>query len=114
MRALASRSDRIDAGAYVVDPGLVDTAIGTKHSGLLTSLVWQFRRRLGTSADVPARTIAALATGELGRGESGTTWRDGRLIEPSAWALDDALAESLWETSRELCGVSRDASAVPR
>jgi NAD(P)-dependent dehydrogenase (short-subunit alcohol dehydrogenase family) len=114
VRALASRLDGIETGAFVVDPGLVDTAIGTKHSGPAARLVWQLRRRLGTSPDAPARTIAALAAGELGRDESGTTWRDGRRIEPSAWALDGALAERLWETSSALCGVSRGAAAVPR
>jgi NAD(P)-dependent dehydrogenase (short-subunit alcohol dehydrogenase family) len=112
VRALAARLVGRESGAYVVDPGLVNTAIGTKHSGPLSSLVWHFRRRLGTAPDVPARTIAALVTGELGEGESGTTWRDGRRIEPSAHALDERLAENLWRVSCELGGVA--ASPVPR
>ena len=124
VRALAPRLSAVEGAAYAVDPGLVDTAIGTKHSGVPARLVWRFRRRLGTPPDVPARTIAALATGTIGDGESGTTWRDGRRIEPSDEALDARLARELWEASCALCGIaewpdptaalSPAASAAPR
>lgn len=113
VRALASQ-EGATVRAYAVDPGLVDTGIGGKHGGPGSRLVWSLRRRLGTPADVPARTIAALATGALGGDESGTYWRDGYRIDPSRRALDDELARDLWRVSSELCGVPVAAPQAPR
>ena len=41
--------------AYVVDPGLVKTDIGTK-AGSIVKLVWAFRKPFGVAPDVPAKT----------------------------------------------------------
>lgn len=45
--------------AYAVDPGLVNTAIGDKSSGIV-KFVWSFRKPHGTDASVPAETYSLL------------------------------------------------------
>ena len=39
--------------AFCVDPGLVNTMIGAKHSGPASRILWECRRRLGTTPDIP-------------------------------------------------------------
>lgn len=46
--------------AYVVDPGLVNTDIGNKETGMLVNLIWSLRKRYGVSPAVPAKTYAFL------------------------------------------------------
>ena len=46
--------------AYVVDPGLVNTDIGNKKTGILVNFVWALRKRHGVSPTVPAKTFAFL------------------------------------------------------
>ena len=46
--------------AYVVDPGLVQTDIGNKHTGGLVSLVWSIRKNSGISPEIPAKTYEFL------------------------------------------------------
>ena len=57
------------------------------------------------------------AAGGLGRAcaveASGTTWRDGRQIEPSAQALDCRLALTLWLRSCARCGIADPARVSP-
>ena len=105
VRELSRRVERSGIGAFAVDPGLVNTMIGAKHSGAASRIVWQCRRRLGTTPDVPARPIAALANATIGTGESGTYWKDGRQLRPGARALDDGLALALWHASCDQCGI---------
>lgn len=50
--------------AYVVDPGLVNTEIGCKHTGGIVNLFWGIRKRFGVSPDVAARTYSFLANQE--------------------------------------------------
>ena len=59
-KALNDRYDKIGVRAYVVDPGLVQTAIGNKETGSLVNFVWSLRKRFGVSPEVPARTFAYL------------------------------------------------------
>lgn len=115
VRELARRWTGTGVGACTVDPGLVDTGIGGKHSGLATRLLWRARRRLGTPADVPARTIEALCTGALGIGSSGTSWRDGQPVTTSDRARDDRLARHLWLVSCARVGIGEwpTSSAQP-
>jgi retinol dehydrogenase-13 len=46
--------------AYVVDPGLVNTDIGNKETGMLVNFIWSLRKRYGVSPAVPAKTYAFL------------------------------------------------------
>ena len=106
VRELSRRVESLGISAFAVDPGLVNTMIGAKHSGPTSRIVWKWRRQRGTTPDVPARTIGALSDATIGAGESGTYWKDGRRLRPSAPALDDGLGLDLWQASCDRCGLS--------
>jgi len=46
--------------AYVVDPGLVNTDIGTKQTSGIVPLFWSLRKRYGVTPSVAAETYAFL------------------------------------------------------
>lgn len=46
--------------AYVVDPGLVNTDIGSKETGALVNFIWSVRKRYGVPPSVPAKTYEFL------------------------------------------------------
>ncbi len=91
--------------SFAVDPGLVNTSIAEKNSRFLVRLVWRIRRKKGRSPEVPADTIAYLAS-EPGLPETdGHYWHDRRPKNPAEHALNDEDAERLWRISGELCGI---------
>ena len=53
VRELAARGADVGVRAHAVDPGLVDTGIGAKHSGPVSRLVWGARRRRGALTRSP-------------------------------------------------------------
>lgn len=97
--------------AFAADPGLVDTAIGLKHSAGLAALVWRLRRRGGQPPDAPARNIVFLATDPAAALARGWYWRDGRPLAPSRRARSADQAARLWALSARLCGLPDDALA---
>lgn len=58
-KAFNMRYANIGVRAYAVDPGLVNTDIGTKSGGIV-KLVWRFRKCSGVTPDIPAKTYAFL------------------------------------------------------
>ena len=54
------RREATGVRAYVVDPGLVNTEIGSKETGGLVNFVWKLRKSSGVSPKVPAKTFAFL------------------------------------------------------
>jgi NAD(P)-dependent dehydrogenase (short-subunit alcohol dehydrogenase family) len=93
--------------AWAVDPGLVNTDIGRKDGGFISSLVWRARQRQGTSAEVPSRTILHLASAPLDEIAPHLYWKDSRPKTPSRLSRDPHLATRLWETSCQLTGIDR-------
>jgi len=57
---LRERLKRFAVGAFVVDPGLVNTPIADKKTGFLVRLVWDWRKKAGTTPDIPAKTYLYL------------------------------------------------------
>ncbi|MBN2046700.1 MAG: SDR family NAD(P)-dependent oxidoreductase [Anaerolineaceae bacterium] len=98
--------------AFAVDPGLVNTEIGFKHTDLLSRFVWQFRRANGTHPSVPARTMLTLADGENrynnGRTAAPVYWKDSQPKQASRAARNARCARILWEQSCRLCGIDAD------
>jgi retinol dehydrogenase-14 len=84
---------------FAVDPGLVDTDMGEKHSGVLSRLFWSARRRGGTSPDIPARGIARLVASPEMAGRTGLYWRDAVPLRSSRLSYDRRAADRLWELS---------------
>ena len=91
--------------AWAVDPGLVNTDIGGKDGGFLSGLVWRSRQKIGTSAEVPSRTILHLASALLEEVTSNLYWKDSQPKTPSHLSSNTHLARDLWEKSCRLCEI---------
>jgi NAD(P)-dependent dehydrogenase (short-subunit alcohol dehydrogenase family) len=85
--------------AFSADPGLVNTEMGLKQGLSVGSLFWNWRRRFGTSPDVPAEAIAWLVSEPSLKGKTGLYWRDKRELAPSRRARDPGAADRLWTLS---------------
>ncbi len=90
-----------------VQPGLVHTDIGLKHTTWLHSFAWKVRRTLFPSLtpEEGARTTVFLASDPEVKGHSGKYWDDCRPKPPSEQAKDHELVTDLWELSLELCEI---------
>ena len=89
--------------AYVVDPGLVNTDIGSKDTGGLVGAFWKLRRRGGVGPEVPAQTYAFLCSRQPA--PEGLYYHNCRPVAYSKRADDVADATMLFELSERLCGV---------
>lgn len=98
--------ENVDVNA--VQPGLVHTDIGLKHTTWLHSLVWKARRTFWSSKtpEQGAATSIFLASAEAARGQSGLYWDDCRPKPASDHARDPEARARLWERSLELCGIN--------
>ncbi|MCG8311350.1 MAG: SDR family oxidoreductase [Cytophagales bacterium] len=96
-----------------VQPGLVKTDIGLKHTISLHGLAWRIRRMGGVSPAKGAETSIYLASSKDVQGESGKYW-DKCHSKPSSkrsYNKEDALR--LWNISKELCGIKNYISPLP-
>lgn len=91
--------------AFAVDPGLVNTEMGFKETGRLAGWVWNRRRKLGSSPDLPAQTVLHLASEPTLQHSEDVYWKNSAPLQPSRKALDPDLASRLWEQSCSLCGI---------
>lgn len=90
---------------YCVQPGLVKTDIGVKHTSFLHSLAWKCRRLTGITTEKAASNIIYLATSNEVAGRSGLYW-DNRKPKPSSAASHNREhAERLWKVSEGMCGI---------
>jgi len=97
-----------DITAFAVDPGLVNTAIASKGSTGISHWVWRSRRKQGTSADVPARTILCLSGEEYTDTRHGYYFKDCEPKMPSRNARRPELAKRLWTLSCQLTELTWD------
>jgi NAD(P)-dependent dehydrogenase (short-subunit alcohol dehydrogenase family) len=91
---------------HAVQPGLVKTDIGLKHTNPLHALAWKVRRMGGVSAEKGAATSVFLATGEEGKTMSGLYWDKCKPKPSSAQSYITADAERLWEISEKITGIN--------
>ncbi|HWR66658.1 MAG TPA: SDR family NAD(P)-dependent oxidoreductase [Bellilinea sp.] len=96
--------------AFAIDPGLVNTEIGMKNNRGLVFWVWNMRRKQGASPDLPAKTIAMVASEPDLDPPDGLYWKNMRSIPPSAYALRPFEADRLWRLSERLCGIDGSPS----
>lgn len=101
---LARRSARA-LDSYAVDPGLVNTEIGLKGTGLVARSIWSLRSRAGVEARAAAEPIADLAVSDHAAGKSGLYWAGGEPIRSSRRSYDRNAARRLWELSEQLSGL---------
>ena len=90
---------------YCVQPGLVKTDIGIKHTNPFHALMWKLRRLGGVTPEEAAQTAIYLATSPEAAGRSGLYW-DRSKPKPSSQRSKNAEdAARLWKMSEQLCSI---------
>lgn len=108
------REKGIDAiSSYCVQPGLVKTDIGVKHTISFHALAWKIRRMGGVTPQKGAETSVYLATSGDVMDQSGKYWDKCRPKTSSKKSYDKQDAQRLWEMSEELCGINDYFKALP-
>jgi predicted nucleotide-binding protein (sugar kinase/HSP70/actin superfamily) len=97
-----------------VQPGLVKTDIGLKHTISFHALAWKIRRMGGVTPEKGAETSVYLATSNEAKGQSGKYWDKCRPKPSSKKSYNLQDASRLWEMSEELCGIGDYFKAVPQ
>ena len=88
-----------------VQPGLVKTDIGLKHSISLHGIVWRIRRMGGVSPAQGAATSIYLANSDEAKGQSGKYWDKCKAKPSSKKSYNTEDAQKLWDISKSLCGI---------
>lgn len=90
-----------------VQPGLVNTDIGVKHTIWWHALAWKVRTGLFRSKTPAegASTSIFLASSDEAAGQSGKYWDKCKAKPPSEEASDPDKMERLWKISLDLCGI---------
>jgi NAD(P)-dependent dehydrogenase (short-subunit alcohol dehydrogenase family) len=88
--------------AYVVDPGLVNTGIGTKQTGGITKVFWELQRRRGTLPEAVAQTYVYLCESD----PAGLYFRDKCECRYDKRVGSPEDGKRLFELSERLCGIT--------
>jgi retinol dehydrogenase 12 len=104
-RALARRLEGSGVMTGCLHPGVVATGIGN-NAGRFTSLGWRVVKPFLISAEQGAATSLFLATTADPVAFHGAYVIGKRIARPDPTALDNALAERLWDESARLVGLS--------
>ncbi|MGH0034281.1 MAG: SDR family NAD(P)-dependent oxidoreductase [Myxococcota bacterium] len=99
---LARRLAGTRVTANCLQPGLVRTGIGYKHTNRRSRILWWAMSRLGRSPERAAREVVRLASAPELEGVTGCYFSGGRPVRASAAARDEDLARRLWELSERL------------
>jgi len=102
---LDRRKPHDSVSSYAVQPGLVKTDIGVKHTNWLHALAWKVRRSGGVTPDIGAKTQIFLATDEEIKDKSGLYWDKCKPKKSSKRTYREEDAKRLWEISKELCKI---------
>lgn len=92
---------------YCVQPGLVKTDIGVKHTNPFHAFMWKLRRLSGMSPEKAAETAIYLATAKEVAGQSGLYWDKCKPKPSSARSKNIEDAQRLWQMSAALCKIER-------
>jgi NAD(P)-dependent dehydrogenase (short-subunit alcohol dehydrogenase family) len=95
-----------------VQPGLVKTDIGLKHTVSLHGLAWRIRRMGGVSPAKGAETSIYLATSEEVKHQSGKYWDKCQPKQSSKRSYDEDAAKKLWDICLELCNIEDYFSTI--
>lgn len=90
---------------YAVQPGLVKTDIGLKHTFSLHGLAWKIRRMGGVTPAEGAATSIYLAISPEAAGQSGKYWDKCKPKPSSKRSYNEEDAARLWKISCELCNI---------
>ncbi len=88
-----------------LQPGLVKTDIGFKHTFSIHALVWKIRREFGVSPEEGAKTSVYLATAPEMKDISGLYWDkcESKPSSKNSYIIEDA--QKMWAISKEMCGI---------
>ncbi len=89
-----------------VQPGLVKTDIGLKHTISLHGIAWRIRRLGGVSPEEGARTSIYLATSNDAKGISGKYWDKCKTKPSSKRSYIEEDQSKLWDICCELGGIN--------
>jgi retinol dehydrogenase 12 len=107
-RELARRASELHANCF--HPGVVRTGFGKNENG-----VWKVLTTVGgpffRSPERGARSLVWLALSDEAGDLTGEYVQDEKVLQPSAQAQDETLAQGLWEHSAELVGLSAGTPA---
>lgn len=103
------RKSDAQVSIYAVQPGLVHTDIGLKHTTWLHALAWKVRRTFWKSKTPAegAETSVFLACSDEARGQSGLYWDLCRPKRSSDASYNEANAARLWDISLEWSGIGK-------
>jgi len=104
-RALSRRLEGSGVMAACLHPGVVATGIGN-NAGRLTGLGWRVVKPFLVSPEQGAATSLFLATTTDPAAFHGAYVVGKQIARPDPAALDDALAEGLWDESARLVGLA--------
>jgi len=99
------RKDDNKLSIYCLQPGLVKTDIGLKHTFSIHGIAWKIRRLGGVTAKEGAATSIYLATSPDVQGESGKYWDRCEVKKSSRSSYDKDMANRLWMLSEKLCDI---------
>lgn len=88
-----------------IQPGLVKTNIGLKHTVALHSLAWKLRRLSGVQPVEGAETSVHLASSDEVKGISGKYWDKRKVKKSSKRSYIKEDAQRLWLLSEKLCDI---------
>lgn len=88
-----------------LQPGLVKTDIGFKHTFSLHALVWKIRREFGVTPEEGAKTSVYLATAPELKDISGLYWDKCESKPSSKNSYIEEDAEKMWAISKGMCGI---------
>jgi len=95
-----------------LQPGLVKTNIGLKHTVAIHSLAWKLRRLRGITPAEGAKTSIYLASSDEVKGVSGKYWDKSKIKKSSKRSYIKEDAQRLWLLSEKLCDIDDYFSEV--
>jgi len=95
-----------------LQPGLVKTNIGLKHTVAIHSLAWKLRRLRGLTPAEGAETSIYLASSDEVKGISGKYWDKSKVKKSSKRSYVKEDAQRLWLLSEKLCDIDDYFSAI--
>lgn len=104
-RELAQRLDPQECTVNCLHPGVVRTGFGAKNDWGLLGFMFNAARPFLLSPEQGARTSLFLATGDSAAQAHGSYFKKCKESKPSAFAFNEKMSKSLWETSVRLTGI---------
>ncbi len=86
---------------YAIDPGLVKTEIGDKHTKGIALRIWKIRKKGGVAPHIPAKHMADIATQDRYLKDHGAYMKLGNAYPSSRISNHESKQRILWEYSKK-------------